>query len=115
MKTFKAENFTATQWETAQDKAKFCTHFARFIVSEYDQKLFSPWFYRRLSSCFSHIAHYNRENFYDVWFSSHEGQRNFLLHCANNGGYGDPTYTYSDAEKVLKVWITENKLADIYS
>jgi len=104
-KIFDASQFVATQWEGPEQKAKFANHFVHFIESGYNANLFHKWFYTRLSNTFGHIAHYNVFGFYDTWFSDREKQKHFLRHTLNSGGYGDPAYTYSDVEKVLKAYL----------
>ena len=104
-KLFNASQFVATKWDSAEDKAKFANHFVRFIKSGFKETLFYNWFYTRLSMCNSHIAHYNKTGFYDTWFAETSFQNNFLQKWADFTCYGDPTYTYSDVEKVLKDWV----------
>ena len=65
---FPEEQFTATQWSTAKEKAEFATWLIRFIEKGAPQSLFHKTKYRRLSNCFGHIAHYNVYGFYDEWF-----------------------------------------------
>ena len=66
--TFDPSQFTPTQWETAKNKAAFANRFARFVQSDFAAKHFTEKFYRRLSSTFSHIAHYNRGGFWGNLF-----------------------------------------------
>jgi hypothetical protein len=97
--------FTPTQWDSSADKAKFANHFIRFVESGFNWGLFPKWFYKRLSMTFGHIAHYNQQIFYDVWFRTPQIQAEFLSHAVNYNVVGDPTFTYSDVEKELKKWI----------
>lgn len=106
-KVFTAEQFIPTKFETVEDKAKFANHFARFALANCPYSLFPKWFYQRLSICFGHIAHYNREGFFDTWFTTWENRERFLNKCITYPCYGDPTYTYSDVEKALIVWMKE--------
>ncbi len=55
---FTAEEFIATQWNTAENKAVFGNHLLRFIEAGFPQNLFTKTLYNRLSMCFQHIAHY---------------------------------------------------------
>ncbi len=55
---FYADEFTPTEFSTAQDKAAFGNHFFRFIESDWKQTIFTKTFYNHLSNCFGHIAHY---------------------------------------------------------
>jgi hypothetical protein len=102
---FTASQFTPTQWDTAEDKAKFANHFVRFVENGFKQTLFHKWFYKRLSMCFGHIAHFNQAGFYDVQFGSLVARRDFLAQCHHHPHYGDPAFTYSDVEKVLGAWV----------
>ena len=103
-KPFTAEQFTATQWDTAADKAKFANHLVRFLATGSRETLFYDWFYKRLSNTFGHIAHYNRQGFYAHFFTTVEGRERFQKSLALGGGYGDPAYTYSDVEKAVKAY-----------
>ncbi len=105
MKTvFVAQQFTHTQWDTREDKAKFANHFVRFVESGYKETLFHDWFYKRLSNTFGHIAHYDREGFYATMFTSPQSRLRFAHITSEQGGYGDPKFTYSDVESALKRW-----------
>jgi hypothetical protein len=44
-----------------------------FPKTKFTQKL-----YQRLSNCFSHIAEYDRDNFYAVWFAKRNCSRGAL-------------------------------------
>jgi hypothetical protein len=99
---FLPSDFTATKFSTAADKAEFGNTFLRFIESEWAPALFTKSFYNRLSMCFSHIAHYNRTQFYEKWFSSLAAQVRFLKHTLRFPCYGDPEYTFSDVERAIQ-------------
>ncbi len=99
---FLPSDFTATKFSTAVDKAEFGNTLLRFIESEWASELFTKSFYNRLSMCFSHIAHYNRTQFYEEWFSSLAAQVRFLKHTLRFPCYGDPEYTFSDVERAIQ-------------
>jgi hypothetical protein len=99
---FLPSDFTATKFSTAADKAEFGNALLRFIESECAPALFTKSFYNRLSMCFSHIAHYNRTQFYEEWFSSLAAQVRFLKHTLRFPCYGDPEYTFSDVERAIQ-------------
>jgi hypothetical protein len=75
---------------------------------------FSKDFYRRLSMCFGHIAHYNREGFYQHFFTTTADKLNFLRQCCEWSMGGQPEYTFSDVEKRLAVWIRQAGLLKKY-
>ena len=86
---FLPSDFTATKFSTAADKAEFGNTLLHFIESEWAPALFTKSFYNRLSMCFSHIAHYNRTQFYEEWFSSLAVQVRFLKLTLRFPCYGD--------------------------
>jgi hypothetical protein len=99
---FLPSDFKATKFSTAADKAEFGNTLLRFIESEWASALFTKSFYNRLSMCFSHIAHYNRTQFYEEWFSSLAAQVRFLKDTLRFPCYGDPEYTFSDVERAIQ-------------
>jgi hypothetical protein len=107
---FPAEEFTPTEFSTAQDKAAFGNHFFRFIESDWKQTIFTKTFYNRLSNCFGHIAHYDLHGFYGVWFAHDERRLNFLQHTLRFSCYGDPGYTFSDVERAIKAELRRRPL-----
>ena len=99
---FLPSDFTVTKFSTAADKAEFGNTLLRFIESEWASALFTKRFYNCLSMCFSHIAHNNRAQFYEEWFSSLAAQVRFLKHTLRFPCYGDPEYTFSDVERAIQ-------------
>ena len=75
---FTADQFLDTEWESAQDKAKFANHYVRFVESGFKQTLFQKWFYRSLILKFGHIAHYDIHGFYSQFFTSPRGKVEFI-------------------------------------
>ena len=114
---FSATEFTATQFSTAADKAKFANHFIRFVESGFKDTLFPNWFYTRLSMTFGHIAHFNREGFYAVQCSTTHSRLAFLRQTLDFPRWmgGDPAHTFSDVERALAAWVHERQLVDYYA
>lgn len=100
--------FTPTQFSTAEDKVKFYKHFIHFMETGCKKTLFHDWFYKRLSNCFGHIAHYNSDGFYEVWFEYPTNRVRFLEQCMEWSLCGQPAYTYSDVEAELKKFIANS-------
>ena len=94
--------FTATKFSTKEEKAKFGNHLLRFIAEDYPRGLWTKNFYNRLSMTFSNIAHYDSAGFWMTWFDTTADQIGFLKNIAQCPCWGDPTFTYSDVEKVIK-------------
>jgi hypothetical protein len=101
-KIFTADQFTPTQWDTAQDKADFANRFMAFVKSDFPQSGFTKKFYQRLSMTFGHIAHYNQEGFWQTFFTSTAQKVRFLILTMQHPCYGDPKYTYSDVEQAIQ-------------
>jgi hypothetical protein len=99
---FLPSEFVPTKFSTAQDKADFANTLLHLIESEWLLTVFTKSFYNRLSMCFGHIAHYNRTQFYEEWFSSLAAQVRFLNHTLRFPCYGDPEYTFSDVERAIQ-------------
>ena len=107
-KLFKANQFTPTQWSTAEDKAKFANQFVRLIERGFQKSDFPRGFYNRLSMIFGHIAHCNHLKFWEIWFLDKEAQLEFLQHTEQSRIYGNPTFTYSDVEEAIQGWLKSN-------
>jgi hypothetical protein len=106
---FKAEQFKATQFDTAAEKAKFANHLANFLLQGCPRSMYSKWFYKHLSLHFNgHIAEYNAEGFWSVWFSNHAKRMAFVQRMAEHGCYGDPAYTFCDVERAMQQWYNRN-------
>lgn len=105
---FTPEQFTPTEFDTAEDKARFANKLVRFVEAEFAPSHFPKWFYRRLMNTFGHIAHYNQGGFYSTWFSSPAHQLDWLEYIGKGGAYdmgGDPAFTHSDVERVVAEWV----------
>jgi len=77
---FLAAGFAPTQWDSADQKAKFANMLMKFIVEDFPRSKFHEKLYQRLSSTFGHIAWYNRDGFYQQFFLTAEGKRSL---CSN--------------------------------
>jgi hypothetical protein len=101
-------SYTATKFDTVENKEKFEKHFKRFVEKGFPETLFNKKFYTQMSNMRGHIAHYNQCGFYDAQFSTPERRADFLQHWTNDVVYGDPDYTWSDVERVLAAWLKEH-------
>jgi hypothetical protein len=75
---FMEDDFSATKWDTAADKAWFANPLCRFIAADFAQIPWTKRLHRRLSLCFRPIAHYSDTAFWDVFFSDTLKQPDFL-------------------------------------
>jgi hypothetical protein len=113
-KLFATDRFSATPHSTAEEKARFCNDFTRFVLGGFDRKRFTQKFYQRLSLTFGHIAHFNASGFWETWFSTPEQQREFVQHVHEYVALGDPYYCWSDVERELKTWVvTEARAVEV--
>jgi hypothetical protein len=111
---FQTQDFTPTQWATAEEKAKIANRLTRFILGGFQQASFTKAMYQRLSNMFGHIAHYNINGFYEVWFSEIKACRDWAEHITGNwlSGMGDPRFSWSDVEKALIQWVKDKQIAE---
>jgi hypothetical protein len=76
-----AADFVPTQWDTAEQKAKFANTLMAFIAKDFPRSKFHESLYRRLSNTFGHIARYNRDGFYERFFLTAGDKHEFLEQC----------------------------------
>jgi hypothetical protein len=114
--TFQASNFTATQWNTAEDKARMADKLTKFILNGFQQGSFTKEMYKRLSTMFGHIAEYNIHGFYTVWFDDDAACLKWAENAMRGGvlGFvvGDPAWTWSDVERALQKWLSDNRIVE---
>lgn len=102
---FTANQFTATQWHTAEEKAAFAAKFVAFIRDRMPYSGLTRDLYNRLSCMFGHIAHTNRGGFYAAWFASDPDRLDFLKRIQTWRVYGDPAWTWCDVEAAVQAWL----------
>ena len=114
--TFQASNFTATQWNTAEDKARMADKLTKFIFNGFQQDSFTKEMYKRLSTMFGHIAEYNIHGFYTVWFDDDAACLKWVENAMRGGvlGFvvGDPAWTWSDVERAIQKWLSDNGIVE---
>lgn len=106
MKTyFEPSQFTATEFDSAEEKAKFANKLADFLLSGCPRRKFTQWLYEHLSGHFNgHIAHYDANGFYSAWFETPEGREKFLRRMVDYPCYGEPQYTFCDVSRAMQAW-----------
>src|SRR5512138_2024691 len=113
---FQGADFTATKWNTAEDKARMANKLTRFILDGFVQGSFTKDMYKRLSTMFGHIAEYNISGFYSVWFETDAACLRWTENATRGGllglVVGDPAWTWSDVEKAIQRWMTENHIVE---
>ena len=113
---YQAPQFTPTKWNTAEDKARMTNKFTKFILNGFQEKSFTKEMYKRLSTMFGHIAEYDIQGFYAVWFKDDAACLKWAENVGKGGvlGFvvGDPAWTWSDVEKALQEWIRENRIVE---
>ena len=105
---FRASQFVPMEKTTAEEKAKFANKFVSFVANGMKREDFTQAFYKRLSMCFGHIAHYNIDGFYTEWFSDNNKKYGFLLHALSCYPVGDPKFCFSDVENELQNWLRDS-------
>lgn len=99
---FTDQDFTATKFSSAAEKAGFANTLLRFIETDFRPTLFTQRLYSRLSMCFGHIAHTNQLGFSETFFDDLQGKVAFLEQTLAWRCYGQPDYTYCDVEHAIQ-------------
>jgi len=113
---FQASHFTATKWNTAEDKARMANKITKFVLNGFQQPAFTKEIYKRFSTMFGHIAEYDIHGFYNVWFKDDAACLKWAENAMKGGvlGFvvGDPAWTWSDVEIALQEWMKENRIGE---
>jgi hypothetical protein len=64
---FTADDFTATPYTSAEEKAAIVNGTIRFLRANTPFTMFTDRLYKAYSTRFGHIAHFNRHIFHDEW------------------------------------------------
>ncbi|MDT8278517.1 hypothetical protein RQ734_20890 [Roseomonas mucosa] len=96
-----AEQFIATKFDSAEDKADFGNQLLAFIAEDFPRKRFTLKFYRMLCQRFGMIAHYDLHGFWAEFFTSTADKLRFLEEIGTHPCWGDPAFTFSDLERAV--------------
>ncbi len=99
---FLPEDFLPTRFSTADDKAAFGNTLLHFLESNCKRELFTNSLYDHLSKCFAHIAHCDRETFYQMWFDNEAHRLRFIEHTLRGRCWPNPEFTFSDVERAVQ-------------
>ena len=111
---FTAKDFTATNFVTAEDKAKWANKFTKFILGGFQRNSFKKEIYKQLQHMFGHCAEYDLNGFYLTWFEDTYKSLHWLETVTTTwlAGIGQPQFTWSDVEIKLVKWIRDNNIHD---
>jgi hypothetical protein len=111
---FTAEEFSPTQWASAEDKARFANALMKFIAHEFPRQSFTKSLYQRLSNTFGHISHHNLDGFYAIFFERDADKVVFLEQTLSWPHFGGPAFTFSDVERAVNRRLRAVKVIDIF-
>jgi hypothetical protein len=115
---FCAEQFTATRWDSAQEKAKWANAMASWAERGFPKEGWRKGLYQQLHThMYGHIAHYDQYGFYCEWFDGIHRQLEWLKYAASSGPFGsvgDPAYCWCDVERAFSVWVRQSGLIEHY-
>lgn len=111
---FTAKDFTATNFASAEDKAKWAHKFIKFILGGFQRNSFKKEIYQQLHNMFGHCAEYDINGFYHAWFEDTYKCLHWLETVTTTwlAGIGQPQFTWSDVEIKLVRWIRDNNIQD---
>jgi hypothetical protein len=110
---FTAAEFAPTQWDSAEDKAKFANALMKFIAHEFPRQSFTKPFYRRLSNTFGPHRAPQPGWLLHRLLRTRRGQGR-LPRADLELHFGDPTFTFSDVERAVKRQLLAAKVIDIF-
>lgn len=110
----KKENMTSTQFHSATEKETTLERFKRFFIKGCPETMFTKTLYDYASNMYGHIAHYDRQGYYQTWFTNPKQISEWFKWALQHPCYGDPAFTRSDVEKSLKIWIAESSILNHY-
>ncbi len=110
---FTDQDFTATKFSSAAEKAGFANTLLRFIETDFRPTLFTRRLYSRLSMCFGHVAHTNQLGFRDTFFDDLHGKVAFLEQTLAWHCHGQPDYTYCDVERATQARLRMRSARDL--
>ncbi len=111
---FTAKDFTATNFATAEEKAKWANKFTKFILGGFQRSSFKLEIYKHIQHMFGHCAEYDLNGFYLTWFEDAYKCLHWVETVATSWlvGIGQPQFTWSDVEIKLIQWIRDNNIHD---
>ena len=111
---FTAKDFTATNFATAEDKAKWANKFTKFVLGGFQRGSFKKEIYKQIQHMFGHCAEYDLNGFYITWFEDTYKCLHWVETMATSWlvGIGQPQFTWSDVEIKLIEWIRDNNIHD---
>ena len=99
---FEPDQFIATQWSTAEDKAKFANALMKFIAQEFPRPEFQQSSVPTAQQYVRAYRAYNQDGYYSVFFERDADKVVFLDQTLRWPCYGDPTYTFCDVERAVQ-------------
>jgi hypothetical protein len=113
---FDASMFTATQFDSAEDKATFGNHLLAFIEADFPESKFTKAFYNRLINTFGFIAHYDRDGFWSTFFTNTVDKIQFLQQLIEYPRFCSPSpeHTFSDVERAVRVALLADGTLALY-
>jgi hypothetical protein len=110
-----APAFTATQCYSVEDKSMFYFKFTKFILAGSLPSQLTASLYRRLSTLFMHIAHFNQDGFCDVWLANDAKRLAFIERLLQYSPVGNPANTWSDVEWAIQRWLVNHpEIVEVY-
>lgn len=110
-----AHDFTSTKFHSAEEKAWFANALLKFLADDCPKSAFTDRLYRLLHNSFGHIAHYDKNGFFQNFFLDPNGKVEFLEQTLQWPCYGQPDFTFCDVERIIQQRISTANLLTIES
>ena len=108
---FEESQFVPTEYYSSADKAWFANTLASFIAEGFPESKWTKRLYLKLMNSFGHIAHYNKQGFWETFFIDTRSKIDFLKQTMEWPCHGQPRYTCCDVERALIRRLTASGVA----
>ena len=100
--------FVSSKHYTQEEKEEMYLKITEFIRTGCPPAKFTTKMYKWLSTHFGHVAHGNKDAFYQAWFATQPRRLDWINYVLAQCIVGCPTATCSDVERAIQKWLSDN-------
>jgi len=112
---FHSSDFVPSRLADPALKARFASHFCRFLAAGCPPQLFHSWFYKHLRLTFGLPPHASRADLLSRWFVSHASKADFVRRLLSHVPAPRPELSFADVELRVQEWLTASGAAAEYA
>lgn len=108
---FRSSDFVPSRLADPALKARFASHFCRFLAAGCPPELFHSWFHKHLRLTFGLPSHASRADLLSRWFVSHTSKADFVRRLLSHPPAARPELSFADVELRVQEWLTASGAA----